>query len=158
MYNSDKPKINIKHKALDFLSRRDYSYQELYQKLLKYTDDHDEITDVLDEMVQKKFLNEERYIENFIASKSKKYGSLKLKYILNSKTENHDLVEQIYRDSEVDELTTATTLLQKKYRNIPQDHNERAKYIRFLLSRGFTTGVALNALKNFIAILLNDTE
>lgn len=144
----NKPQINIRSKALDFLSRRDYSYQELYQKLTKYSQDHEEIVNVLNEMVQKKFLNETRYIENFISNKSKKYGSLKIKYLLRNKVTDHELVEEIYKETEVDELDIACNLIGKKYRTPPQDANERAKYIRFLLSRGFSTSIAIKAIES----------
>lgn len=144
----NKQQINIRSKALDFLSRRDYSYQELYQKLTQYSEDHDEIVNVLNEMVQKKFLNETRYIENFISSKSKKYGSLKIKYLLSNKVADRDLVEEIYKETEIDELTTACNLISKKYRNPPESANERAKYIRFLLSRGFSTSIAIKAIES----------
>ena len=53
-----KPELNLRAKALDFLSRRDYSYLELFNKLSKYTDDEIAIRSVLDEMVSKNFLNE----------------------------------------------------------------------------------------------------
>ena len=103
---TDNP-INLKAKAIDFLSRRDYSYSELYTKLKKYTDDLDAIKAVVDEMLEKKYLNEERFIENFIQSKSKKYGSLKIKHLLHDKVNNRELVNEFYQQAEIDELNIA---------------------------------------------------
>ncbi len=139
--------LNLKAKALDFLSRRDYSYQELYNKLQKYSDDLAAIKDVLDEMVAKKFLNEERFIENFIYSKSKKYGSLKVKYLLKSKVNNSELINKIFDEAEIDELSLACQQLLRKFPLPPTDKQMTAKYARFLLTRGFSSSIVQKALK-----------
>ncbi len=138
---------NLKNKIIDLLSRRDYSYKELYQKLLKYTEDTELITSVLNEFVGKKIINEERYIENFITNKSKKFGSLKIKYLLENKTTDKELINDIYNDLAIDEDEIAYEQLQKKYKTPPQDQKEYAKYIRFLLSRGFHMKTAIIAVK-----------
>lgn len=141
-----KPELNLRAKALDFLSRRDYSYLELFNKLSKYTDDEIAIRSVLDEMVSKNFLNEERYIEAFINSKSRKFGSKKIRYLLCSKVGNSDLVNDIYSKTEINELQIACEQLIKKYPSPPQDNKERAKYLRFLLNRGFSYEIINQAL------------
>ncbi len=141
-----KPELNLRAKALDFLSRRDYSYLELFNKLSKYTDDEIAIRSVLDEMVSKNFLNEERYIEAFINSKSRKFGSKKIRYLLCSKVSNSDLVNDIYSKTEINELQIACEQLIKKYPSPPQDNKERAKYLRFLLNRGFSYEIINQAL------------
>lgn len=141
-----KPELNLRAKALDFLSRRDYSYLELFNKLSKYTDDEIAIRSVLDEMVSKNFLNEERYIEAFINSKSRKFGSKKIRYLLCSKVSNSDLVNDIYSKTEINELQIACEQLVKKYPSPPQDNKERAKYLRFLLNRGFSYEIINQAL------------
>lgn len=151
----DKP-INLKHKALDLLSRREHSYKELYAKLTKFSEDHEEITAVLTEMVNKKFLNEERYIEAYISSKSRKYGSLKIKYLLHNKVADQDLVNSIYTEANINELQIATELLRKKYTELPTDVNGKAKVIRFLLNRGFNYTIANQAMKAFDS--LNEEE
>lgn len=149
MTNNIKKPVNLRNKALDFLSRRDYSYQELFNKLRQYSNDDQEIISILDEMVAKKFLNEERYIEAFIHAKAKKFGSLKIRYLLNSKVDNTELIDQLYEQIQVDELQIASEQLTKKYRQPPTGNLERAKCIRFLLSRGFSMEIAIQAVNNY---------
>lgn len=140
--------ISLKSKALDFLSRRDYSYRELFQKLLKYSADEDEIKAVLDEMVAKKFLNEERYIENFIHSKSHKYGSRKINYLLQEKCQDRELVSQIYSAQEIDELAVARQIRERRFGGeIPTAPAEKNRQFRFLLNRGFSPEI-INKLLN----------
>lgn len=140
--------ISLKSKALDFLSRRDYSYRELFQKLLKYSVDEDEIKAVLDEMVAKKFLNEKRYIENFIHSKSRKYGSRKINYLLQEKCQDRELISQIYRAQEIDELVVARQIRERRFgEEIPTIPAEKNRQFRFLLNRGFSPEI-INKLLN----------
>ena len=138
---TEKP-INLKHKALDFLSRREYSYLELFNKLRKYSTDETAIKNLLDELQAKKYLSDERYIESFINSKSKKYGSRKIKYLLNSKVKDSALIEQIYASNNTDELAQAKQIWQRKFAGLPaQDHKEKARQIRFMLNRGFSMDI-----------------
>lgn len=140
---------SLKSKALDFLSRRDYSYRELFQKLQKYSADNEEIKRVLDEMVSKKFLNEARYIESFITSKSQKYGSLKINYLLQEKVNDKNLIQEIYAASEIDELATAHKIWQRKFGgHLPTNNQDKARQIRFMLSRGFSMSVILQVFQS----------
>ena len=99
-------------------------------------------------MVAKKFLNEERYIESFIASKSQKFGSLKVKYLLQNKVQDQALVSQIYAASQTDELALARQIWQRKFGQLPLDQKERAKQIRFLLGRGFSLALICRMLNS----------
>lgn len=144
--------INLKAKALYFLSRRDYSYTELYTKLQKYTDDNEAIKAILAEMVAKKFLDEKRYIENFIHSKSQKYGSRKIKYLLANKVEDEDLINEVYANTEIDELEVACQQLRKKFDAPPTNIELKAKYMRFLFSRGFSFSIAQKAITSAYTI------
>ena len=133
---------SLKSRALDFLARRDHSYRELYTKLTRYSDDLDAICQILDDLVTKKFINDERFIESFVNSKSCKYGSLKIKHLLHDKVANNNLINQVIAEQNLDEVSTAYQIWQRKYRHqLPQDVAEKAKQIRFLLSRGFSMGI-----------------
>ena len=150
----EKKSINLKAKILDLLSRRDYSYRELQTKLQKYSDDLELIKRLLDEMVAKKFINEERYIENFIYTKSKKFGSQKVKYLLQNKVNDQSLVNQIYAESQIDEFKLAQQIWQRKFASPATESKERAKQIRFMLSRGFS----LELILKLMAITLEDED
>lgn len=144
---ADKP-INLKAKAIDFLSRRDYSYSELYNKLKKYSTDLDAIKSVVDEMVNHKYLNEESFVENFIYSKSKKYGSVKIKQLLQSKVSNQDLINELYQEAEIDEFAVARQIWERKFNHeIATTPKDRAKQIRFMLSRGFSLDLIFKLTK-----------
>jgi regulatory protein len=132
---------NIKSKALYFLSRREYAYQELFTKLKKYSDNEGEIRQVLDNLRESGYLSEQRFIQSFINSRSKKHGLLKIKYQLSQKTTDSDLVNQIINDTDFDEVTLARELFKKKFGIVATDRQELAKQIRFLQNRGFSYSI-----------------
>ena len=132
---------SLKAKALYFLARREYAYQELYTKLKKYSEDEEEIKSLLDLLRERGWLSEERYIKSYLESKSKKYGILKIKYTLAQKTSNPELVNQILSENPVDEYTVAHRLWLKKFGKIATEKNELAKQIRFLQNKGFSFAI-----------------
>ncbi len=142
---------DLKSKVLYYLAKRDYSYKELLQKLQKYSQNIKEITNLLDECVQKGWLCEERYITNYIQSKSKKYSLLKIRNELQQKTNNTQLIEEILAKSQIDEYQIAISIWQKKFGVIPTDTKDVAKQVRFLQSRGFSFVTIKKILNNIDA-------
>lgn len=138
---------SLKAKALYFLSRRDYAYLELFNKLKKYSEDEAEIRRLLTDLASRGWLSEERYIKNYLTSKSSKYGLLKIKHTLNQKTANPKLVKQILGEAEIDEVTIAKELLMKKFPIVTNDQATRAKQIRFLQNKGFSFSIIQKVIK-----------
>ncbi len=143
----------IKAKALYYLSRREYAYQELFKKLSSKTIDNDLIKQALDDLVLTGYLSDERFITSFVNSKKKRYGSLKIKYLLQQKTGSIDATSQstIY-ESQEEETMIAVNLLQKKFPNInnPNEGNfisDYPKKIRYLQSKGVPLAVIHQAIK-----------
>lgn len=143
-----KQQISLKNKALDFLSRRDYGYHELYVKLQKYSENLDEIKQVLDDLKCKNFLSEERYINSYLRSKQTKYGIRKIRYDLLQKNVDTDVLEDVLaNNNQTDEYETAYTLWQRKFGIIATETKERLKQMRFLQSRGFSSDVITKIIK-----------
>lgn len=134
-------KYSVKAKALYFLSRREYGYLELFTKLKRQFDDEYEISRVLNDLVGLGYLSDERYVKSYLTSKSGKYGLLKLKYSLNQKVDNPELVQQMIDDINIDEVAIAKEILIKKFGGIANSSVDKARQSRFLVSRGFSFGV-----------------
>jgi len=143
-----KQQISLKNKALDFLSRRDYGYYELYVKLQKYTEDLDEIKQVLDDLKNKNFLSEERYINSYLHSKQTKYSIKKIRYDLLQKNVDADVLEEVLANNQVNEYEAAHAIWQRKFGVIATDSKERLKQMRFLQSRGFSSSIIAKIIKN----------
>lgn len=147
---------SLKAKALYFLARREYAYQELYSKLKKYSEDDEEIKSLLDFLQERGWLSEERYIKSYLDSKSKKYGLLKIKHVLMQKTSNPELVNHILSENPVDEYDLARKLWLKKFGQVATEQNELAKQIRFLQNKGFSFTIIKKVIDRFAEFTQED--
>ena len=129
----------LKKKALFFLAKRDFAYNELFNKLKPYALNEDELHSVLSDLKNKGWLSEERYINNYISSKNKRYGILKIKNELYVKSGDRDLINELIIENNIDEVETAHQLWKNKFcDNVTTlDQKLIARGIRFLKYRGF---------------------
>lgn len=130
-------KTRLRAKALAFLAKREHSYLELIEKLKPHAD-LNLIKEVLDELKDKNWLSEERYINSYINSKSKKQGLSRIKYELKQKVAETHLVDQALDSLELDEFAIAYQIWQRKFKQLPQDKKEYMRQFRFLQNRGFS--------------------
>ena len=63
------PETSLRNKALDFLARREYSVKELRNKISKYSDNSEEVGDVISELIKNNLLSDERYAQAVIQHK-----------------------------------------------------------------------------------------
>src|SRR6476646_11114837 len=92
-----KPNHEMRRLVLYWLSRRDYTQQELLQKLKIKGYSFVDGQKVLDELVQEKIVNEARLIEYYIESRRKKgYGPLRITQELQTRgIEKPAIAEQL---------------------------------------------------------------
>ncbi|MBR3482732.1 MAG: regulatory protein RecX [Neisseriaceae bacterium] len=135
------------NKALDYLSRREYTRYELQQKLTQYTNNQNDIASVLKRLQEKNLQSDKRFSENFIHSKQAKYGNGRLIENLKQKGVNLQDASEFLPDKET-QLATAVAILHKKlgtpHKLSPQ---EQQKTYRFMLYRGFSAEMVQMALK-----------
>lgn len=137
----------LKTRALRYLVRREHSRAELARKLGPHAESPQALEALLDELVAKKQLSDERYAEERARSLARKYGPEKIRHDLKAKGIADHLVERISSEGEMER---ARAVLGRKYREPASTREERAKRGRFLQSRGFSMDV--------IARLLRDSE
>ncbi len=145
-----KIEINLKHKAFVFLSRRDYSYNELYVKLQKYSDDLDGIKRILEDLKSKDFLSEERYINSYLRSKQSKYGMKKIRYDLAKKNIDINIIDAVIATNEHNEYDIAYKIWQRKFATVATNQKDRLRQFRFLQNRGFCLDIIIKIINNNI--------
>lgn len=139
---------SLRERALAYLSRREYSYQELQQKLRGYAEEHDDIPALLDDFRKRGWLSEERYTEQIIHARKNKFGSHRIANELREHGISDDLIAKAVAEVKTDEVATARMICRKKYDAPPQSREEWAKQARFLQSRGFGFDVIKQALQD----------
>ena len=134
----------LKARALRHLVRREHSRAELARKLAPHAESPQAVAEVLDVLLSRKQLSDERFAEERARSLSRKYGVAKIRQDLKSKGIAAEVIDRISSDGE---LERARAILQRKYREPATTRVEKAKRARFLQSRGFTADVIWSLMK-----------
>jgi regulatory protein len=121
----------LKARALRYLARREHSRAELARKLAPYAESEAALRALLDELVLRKQLSDERYAEVRAHWLGRKYGAARIRQDLKA----HGVSAHV---SEQGDLEKARAILTRKYRGAPGTLEERARRARFLQSRGFS--------------------
>lgn len=138
------------HKAIDLLARREHSVQELQQKLLQRDHLIEEISIVIDYLIANNYLSDQRYSEAMFRLRlNKGYGKYYIDNELRQKGISSGQIDAVHTEQMVDWAVQAANTYHKKYGNKKiDDQKEKAKRIRFLQSRGFSTDEIMTVLNN----------
>lgn len=135
----------LKARALRSLVRREHSRAELARKLAPHAASQADLDAILDQLLSRKQLSDERFAEERARSLSRKYGAARIVRDLKSKGVSEEVAERFV--SRADDLKKAREILAKKFRTESTGREERAKRARFLQSRGFSYDTIARALK-----------
>jgi regulatory protein len=134
----------LKARALRHLVRREHSHAELARKLAPHAESPEALAALIEELLSRKQLSDERYAEERARSLARKYGPARIRHDLAAKGIGAELVDAV---STQGELECARAILERKYRTPAGTPEERAKRARFLQGRGFSTEVILKLLR-----------
>lgn len=139
----DKPisQPSLKSRALRLLSQREHSRTELERKLSQHEQVPGELAKALDELQARDFINDGRAIESVVHRRAGKLGAARVKQELAAKGLSGEAVAAAMEGLRGTELDRAQGVWRKKFGSPAADANERAKQIRFLLTRGFNAEV-----------------
>jgi len=135
------PEPSLRERALGFLSRREYSRLELKRKLAPHAEDEQEVEKLLADFAVRGWLSEARFTEQIVHARRSKYGAQRIVQELKEKGVSAEAVAAILPELRESELERARTVWTKKFGDLPQDARERAKQMRFMMSRGFGSGI-----------------
>jgi regulatory protein len=143
----DKPDnvVELRARALRLLARREHSRRELEQKLAPGAESPLAVQELLSDLQARKQLSEERYAEARARQLSRKYGAAKIRHDLKAKGVDPAIIERLATDGE---LERARAILERKYRSPAATREERAKRMRFLQSRGFSSEIIFSLLSS----------
>lgn len=125
---------------MNLLARREYSAEELRQKLSQKSADHNLIEQVIEGLMKDGLQSDERFTEAFTKMRlNQGKGSIKVRFELKQKGISSQLIDT-YVDAENDQWQQALThLIERRFSGqLANDPREKAKQLRFLQSRGFT--------------------
>ena len=138
MDEPDSP-VELHARALRLLARREHSRQELERKLSAHAGSSEALKTLVSDLKAKNQLSEARFAEERARWLARKYGAAKIRQDLKAKGVPEELIARFA--SPQDELQKAREILERKYRAPATTREEKAKRIRFLMSRGFSSDV-----------------
>jgi len=136
-----RPGISLRARALQHLARKEYSRQQLAQKLRPYSDDPHALEGLLEEFQAKGWLSDARAAESLVNRLAQKQGGRRIRQALQQMGVAADLQESALSGLAQSERERASALWAKKYGHSPQTPQEKARQMRFLLARGFSSEV-----------------
>ena len=134
-------KPSLKGRALRLLSQREHSRKELEQKLKPHEETPGELAEALDYLAAKDFINEKRVVESVVNRRASKLGAARVRQELVAKGLPPDDIAEAVDAMRSTEQDRAMQVWRKRFGTPPLDASERAKQVRFLVSRGFAPEV-----------------
>ncbi|MBL4511414.1 recombination regulator RecX [Klebsiella pneumoniae] len=148
-------------RAIRILAMRDHSEQELRRKLVAPVMSKngpealdvtpDELEQVVAWCIENRYLDDNRFVGQFIASRSRKgYGPARIRQELSQKGIARQVVDQAMRECDIDWVSLAREQAQRKYGEpLPSAFTEKVKVQRFLLYHGYLMEDIQEIWRNF---------
>lgn len=150
-------KLSLEARAIQLLSRREYSRLELQRKLAPHAESVEQLDALLDRLAERRWQSDSRFAEQWVSSKSAQYGSRYLKHTLQERGIRGEALDEALASVADSELERARAAWRKKFSQAASTPAEQARQIRFLASRGFPLGLIRQVL-NGVDELLPDDE
>ncbi|QBJ79042.1 MULTISPECIES: recombination regulator RecX [Aquitalea] len=130
---------SLKARAVDLLSRREYTRRELERRLAPFAESPEQLATLLDELAERNWQSDSRFARQFADIKGQKYGTRRLQQEMRQRgVAQEDIADAL---AERDDLALARRQWEKKFGSVATTPQERAKQMRFLAARGFGMGV-----------------
>jgi regulatory protein len=139
---------SLKAQAIRLLARREYPRVELEQRLMAKGGDREAVKDALDDLARTGLLSDVRYAEALVRQKAGGYSRHSIARILKHKGVDPQIVQEVLEPLAVeDDCEQARVLWMRRFGSLPTNDRERARQVRFLVSRGYSVDIALRVLR-----------
>ncbi|WP_193015566.1 regulatory protein RecX [Proteus sp. FME41] len=135
--------------AVFMLSRRDYSTVELKRRIARRIRETEKdspteeecLPQVIERLLESQYLDDNRTIYSFFRSYlNKSYGPLRIRQELRLKGFPSEIIERVLEETDTDWFELCKEVKERKFgESKPKDYKEKAKQIRYLQYRGFTS-------------------
>jgi len=134
--------------AFKFITFKRRTIKETENKLRSLDINPEYIDEIIDELIELEYLNDEIYIQKF-TEKSNKLSLNMVKLKLREKGISKELIDKFFADNELDEISKIKVILEKKNFNIDLSVDEQNKIKVYLLRKGFNRNDIEEAIRIF---------
>ncbi len=131
----------LRERALKWLAQREHSRADLARKLARYAEDPDQISSLLDDLVRRRLVSDDRYAEARAHALARKFGVARIEHELRASGIAAATIAGATREARATELVRARAAWRKRFGAPAASGAERAKQVRFLRGRGFSFDV-----------------
>jgi len=139
-------KISLKGRALRYLSGREHSRAELRRKLAPFEEEPGSLDATLDELTEKGFLSDARYVDSVLNRRAGRRGGARIRQELQQHGVAPEAVAEAVSRLRDTELARACEVWRRRFEAPPADAAERGRQGRFLMARGFGSEVVRKVL------------
>jgi regulatory protein len=143
----------IYDKLSNFCAYQERCASDVKEKMRKLKIEKDDYDVYIAKLKDDNYLNDERFVKYYVSAHAKKkWGKTKMKAALGAKRIDSSLIKQYLDDMDEGDYDDQIKIIaEKKWNTIkaktPRD--KKTKMLRFLLSKGYEMGKAINAIKDF---------
>ena len=126
------------HKALNLLERKDYTQQEIYERLLCAGYPADAATDAVAYLRSHGYLDDRRFVKQYLDWHAEGKSREMVFRILQAKGLDRDLIRSCMDEWERDDQTQIRKIYQSKFSDRdPADFAQREKIFQYFLRKGY---------------------
>jgi regulatory protein len=146
-----------KNKVARYCAGGERSPKKVLEKLKQYGLEEDDSQQVLTELIELNFVNEERFANAFAKDKFRfnKWGKKRIEMELASQQIAHQLIQNALDEIPPQEYQEMIQVLATaKWQNLskePDEFNRKQKTIRFLLGKGFESDLAVRVVNEIVS-------
>ena len=147
--NANADSAKMRAVLLRLLAKRDYAYQELVTKLSNRGYPLADILELLDAFKEKGYLDDDRFATHYVRYRRQRgFGPRRIALELKTRGIDDSIIAEKTKIADNDWLNEMHRLLMKRVKNKPLcEPKQKAKLVRFFLSRGFTQAQIIFLLK-----------
>ena len=142
-----KPEPSLRVRAMRFLARREHSRAELKRKLTPKVVEGEDVDAVLDDLARRGWLSDERFAEQTVRAKARRFGPRKVADYLRRCGVGDEAIGAGIRNAGVDGVSNLESIWQSRFRAAPASEREKMRQVRFLQGRGFEIDTIFKFLK-----------
>lgn len=154
--------LTLKSYALYLLSRREYSFVELRQKLIQKNYATEEIAAVMGELKEKKLQSDDRYAEMLIRARTNHgFGPLRIRAeLISGGVEDSVICQHLegYQDEEKWEELAKKAREKKFGKQLPSKLSEKIKQQKYLQYKGFDLVTIAKIFKQGNFVMSSETD
>lgn len=142
--------IKARGRAIKYIMYKMRTGKEVYDKLLELEFNEDVINQVIFDLEQLEYINDDEYTKKFIESnkKSKKISKSMIKLKLKNKGIDNEIVEKYLEELNFNDFEAIEKLLVKKKFNNELPFEEKNKIIAYCVRKGFSLEEVLKVIKD----------